>query len=87
MRLLRSSALGSGINLIPRFYDPTEGRITIDGHDLRAVTLASLRDQIGIVLQETTLFAATLRENLVFGRPGATEAEFIPRRSQGGSGP
>lgn len=74
-------ATGSGksslINLIPRFYDPTEGCITIDGHDLRRITLNSLRDQIGIVLQETTLFAATIRENLIFGRPGATEAEMI----------
>ena len=74
-------ATGSGkssiINLIPRFYDPTEGRITIDGHDLRGVTLVSLRDQIGIVLQESTLFAATLRENLLFGRPDASEAEMI----------
>ncbi len=74
-------ATGSGkssiINLIPRFYDPTEGRITIDGHDLRAVTLTSLRDQVGIVLQETTLFAASLRENIIFGRPQATEEEMI----------
>ena len=74
-------ATGSGkssiINLIPRFYDPTEGRITIDGHDLRAVTLSSLRDQVGIVLQETTLFAASLRENIIFGRPQATEEEMI----------
>ncbi len=74
-------ATGSGksslINLIPRFYDPTEGCITIDGHDLRRVTLNSLRDQIGIVLQETTLFAATIRENLLFGRPDATDAELI----------
>lgn len=74
-------ATGSGkssiINLIPRFYDPTEGRITIDGHDLRQVTLASLRDQIGIVLQETTLFAATIRENIAFGRPEASEAEIV----------
>lgn len=73
-------ATGSGktsiINLIPRFYDPTEGRITIDGHDLRRVKLTSLRDQIGIVLQETTLFAATIRENIAFGRPDATEAEI-----------
>ncbi len=64
-------ATGSGkssiINLIPRFYDPTVGSITIDGHDLRRVTLASLRDQIGIVLQETTLFAATMRANIAFG--------------------
>jgi ATP-binding cassette subfamily B protein len=74
-------ATGSGksslINLIPRFYDPTEGYITIDGHDLRRIRLNSLRDQIGIVLQETTLFAATIRENLLFGRPGATDAELI----------
>jgi ATP-binding cassette subfamily B protein len=72
---------GSGkstiINLIPRFYDPVEGRILIDGHDIRQVTLASLRDQIGIVLQETTLFATTIRENLLFGRPNAGEAEMI----------
>jgi ATP-binding cassette, subfamily B, multidrug efflux pump len=72
---------GSGkstiINLIPRFYDVTEGRITIDGHDIRSVTLNSLRDQIGIVLQETTLFATTIRENIAFGRPGASEAEIV----------
>jgi ATP-binding cassette subfamily B protein len=74
-------ATGSGkssiINLIPRFYDPTKGRITLDGHDLRHVTLNSLRDQIGIVLQETTLFATTIRENIAFGRPDAGEAEII----------
>jgi ATP-binding cassette subfamily B protein len=74
-------ATGSGkssiINLIPRFYDPTEGRITIDGHDLRAVKVNSVRDQIGIVLQETTLFAATIRENIRFGRPAATEEALI----------
>ncbi|MCZ7542916.1 MAG: ABC transporter ATP-binding protein/permease [Anaerolineae bacterium] len=74
-------ATGSGkstiINLIPRFYDPTEGRITIDGYDTRRVTLNSLRDQIGIVLQETTLFATSIRENIVFGCPTATEADMI----------
>ncbi len=74
-------ATGSGkssiINLIPRFYDPTEGRITIDGYDLRRVTLHSLRAQIGIVLQETTLFAATIRENIAFGRPDASEEEIV----------
>ena len=72
---------GSGkstiINLIPRFYDATAGRILIDGHDIREVTLNSLRDQIGIVLQETTLFATTVRENIAFGRPGASEEEII----------
>jgi len=74
-------ATGSGkssvINLIPRFYDPTEGRILIDGHDIRSVTVNSLRDQIGIVLQDTTLFAATLRENIGFGRPEATEEQIV----------
>jgi ATP-binding cassette subfamily B multidrug efflux pump len=74
-------ATGSGkstiINLLPRFYDPSEGRITIDGHDIRQVTLNSLRDQIGIVLQETTLFAASARENIAFGRPAASEEEII----------
>lgn len=74
-------ATGSGkssiINLIPRFYDPTNGSITIDGHDLRKVTLASLRDQVGIVLQETTLFADTIRANIAFGCPDASEAEII----------
>jgi ATP-binding cassette subfamily B protein len=64
-------------NLIPRFYDPTGGRVTIDGYDLRKVTIESLRGQIGIVLQESTLFAATIRENLAFGRPDATEEEII----------
>ncbi len=69
-------ATGSGkttiINLIPRFYDPTAGRITIDGYDLRDVTLSSLRAQIGVVLQETTLFSGTIRENIAFGKPDAT---------------
>jgi ATP-binding cassette subfamily B protein len=74
-------ATGSGktsiINLLPRFYDPTEGRITIDGHDLRDVKLESLRAQIGIVLQETTLFSGTLRDNIAFGKPGATDDEIF----------
>lgn len=74
-------ATGSGkstiINLIPRFYDPTSGRITVDGHDTRHVTLNSLRDQIGIVLQETTLFAATIRENIAFGCRDASQEEIV----------
>jgi ABC-type multidrug transport system fused ATPase/permease subunit len=74
-------ATGSGkstiINLIPRFYDPTSGRITVDGHDTCCVTLNSLRDQIGIVLQETTLFAATIRENIAFGCPDASQEEIV----------
>jgi ATP-binding cassette subfamily B multidrug efflux pump len=72
-------ATGSGkttiINLLPRFYDPSQGRITIDGHDLRDVTLDSLRAQIGIVLQETTLFAGTIRDNIAFGRTDASLEE------------
>ncbi len=73
-------ATGSGkstiINLIPRFYDVSGGRITIDGHDLRDVTIDSLRSQIGIVLQETTLFSGTIRDNIAFGRPNASQADI-----------
>jgi len=74
-------ATGSGkstiINLIPRFYDVSEGRVTVDGHDVRDVTIQSLRRQIGIVLQETTLFGGTVRENIAYGRPDASEEEII----------
>lgn len=74
-------ATGSGkttiINLLPRFYDPTEGSITIDGRELRDVTLDSLRSQIGIVLQETTLFSGSIRENIAFGRSDASDEEVI----------
>lgn len=74
-------ATGSGkttiINLLPRFYDPVEGQITIDGHDLRDVTIDSLRKQIGIVLQETNLFSGTIRDNIAFGRSDATDDEVI----------
>jgi len=65
-------ASGSGkttlANLVPRFYDPTGGRIAIDGHDLRKVTLESLRAQIGLVTQETVLFDDTVRNNIAYGR-------------------
>jgi ABC-type multidrug transport system fused ATPase/permease subunit len=61
--------------LLARFYDPREGRITIDGHDLREVTQESLRRQLGIVPQEGFLFAGTVRENISFGRPEATPEE------------
>lgn len=74
-------ATGSGkttiINLLPRFYDPTEGRITIGGQDIKTVTLESLRLQIGIVLQETTLFSGTIRDNIAFGRRDAPMEEII----------
>jgi ATP-binding cassette subfamily B protein len=65
------------INLIPRFYDVTGGRVTIDGVDVREVTKESLRRQIGIVLQDTFLFSTTVMENIRFGRPGATDEEVI----------
>src|SRR6185369_10024665 len=65
------------LNLLPRFYDPTEGNITIDGHDLRDVTQQSLREQIGIVPQETILFGGTIRENILYGRLDATQDEII----------
>jgi ATP-binding cassette subfamily B protein len=74
-------ATGSGkstiISLIPRFYDPTAGKILVDGKDIRQATLNSLRSQIGIVLQETTLFAASIRENIAFGQSNATEEDII----------
>ena len=65
------------VNLIPRFYDPAAGRILVDGHDLRSVTIDSLRMQMGIVPQETLLFRATMAENIGFGRPGANMEEII----------
>ncbi len=63
--------------LLPRLYDVQSGAVEIDGHDVRDVTLASLGEVIGVVTQETYLFHATVRENLLYGRPGATEAEMI----------
>ncbi|MDW8148623.1 MAG: ATP-binding cassette domain-containing protein [Roseiflexaceae bacterium] len=63
------------INLIPRFYDVAHGRVTIDGIDVRDVTLESLRAQIGIVLQDTTLFSGSVRDNIAYGRPDASDAE------------
>jgi ABC-type multidrug transport system fused ATPase/permease subunit len=65
------------VNLLPRFYDVTRGQILIDGHDIRDVTLESLRRQIGIVSQEAFLFNGTIRENILYGRLDASEAEMI----------
>lgn len=65
------------VNLIARFYDASAGRVTIDGHDVRDVRLHSLRSQIGIVLQESLLFTASVRENIAFGNPDATEEQII----------
>jgi ATP-binding cassette subfamily B protein len=74
-------APGSGktpiINLIPRFYDVSEGAVRVDGYDVRDVKIASLRRQIGIVLQETTLFSGTIRDNIAFGKPDASMEEII----------
>ncbi|NDJ78280.1 MAG: ATP-binding cassette domain-containing protein, partial [Chloroflexi bacterium] len=64
-------------NLIPRFYDVTAGAVLVDGHDVRAVTQASLRAQIGIVPQETLLFGGTIRENIRYGRLDASEADLV----------
>ncbi|MDP9372812.1 MAG: ABC transporter ATP-binding protein/permease, partial [Chloroflexota bacterium] len=72
---------GSGkstiINLLPRFYDVTGGRILIDGYDVRDLTLKSLRDQIGTVLQETFLFSVSVRENIAYGRPETSFEEIV----------
>src|SRR5205085_6115023 len=72
---------GSGkstiLHLLPRFYDVTGGRITIDGHDVREVTQASLRRNVGLVLQDVFLFNATLRDNIAYGRADATNEEII----------
>jgi ABC-type multidrug transport system fused ATPase/permease subunit len=64
-------------NLLCRFYDPVRGQVTLDGRDLRKVKLASLRRQVGVVLQDTFLFNATVRENLLYGKPEATEEELV----------
>jgi ATP-binding cassette subfamily B protein len=71
-------------SLVPRFYDPTAGSITLDGRDLREITKRTLRAQIAIVLQDTLLFSTTVRENIAYGRPDATEEEIIDaaRRAQ-----
>ncbi|MEW6399878.1 MAG: ABC transporter ATP-binding protein [Bacillota bacterium] len=63
------------ISLLARFYDPEQGRITVDGHDVRRVTLASLRRQMGVVLQENFAFSGTISENIRYGRPGASDRE------------
>jgi ATP-binding cassette subfamily B protein len=62
--------------LVARFYDPTDGRVLVDGHDLRSVTAQSLRSQMGMVPQEGFLFSGTVRDNIAFGRPDASEAEI-----------
>lgn len=77
--LLGSTGSGktSIVNLIPRFYDVADGRVLVDGHDVRDVQLLTLRRQIGIVMQDTTLFTGSIRENIAYGVPDATEEKII----------
>src|SRR5207237_9908272 len=81
-------ATGAGkstqLSLVPRLYDPTAGGLTLDGHDIREITKKSLRQQIAIVLQDTLLFSTTVRENIAYGRPDATDEEIreAARRAQ-----
>jgi ATP-binding cassette subfamily B protein/subfamily B ATP-binding cassette protein MsbA len=74
-------ATGAGkstlLSLVPRFYDPTAGRVLLDGKDLKDISKKSLRAQISIVLQDTLLFSTTVRENIAYGKPGATEEEIM----------
>jgi len=65
------------VSMVPRFYDPSAGRVLIDGVDLRDLTIQGLRGQIGFVLQDTVLFRGTVRDNIAYGRPTATEAEIV----------
>lgn len=64
-------------SLLPRFYDVTEGRITVDGKDIRSLTLKSLRNNIGTVQQDVYLFDGTIRDNIAYGKPGASDEEII----------
>ncbi len=75
------------LSLVPRFYDPSAGVVRLDGRDLRAITKQSLRAKIAIVLQDTLLFSTTIRENIAYGRPDATEEEIreAARRAQADS--
>jgi ATP-binding cassette, subfamily B, bacterial MsbA len=65
------------VSLLPRFWDVTEGHVRVDGHDVRTLRLADLRGAIGVVPQEPALFSGTIRENIAYARPGATEAEIV----------
>jgi ATP-binding cassette subfamily B protein len=71
------SGKSSLVNLIPRYYDVTEGRITIDGNDIKDIEMSSLRNQIGISLQEAILFSGTIGDNIRYGRPDATQEEVV----------
>jgi ATP-binding cassette, subfamily B, bacterial MsbA len=75
----------TALNLIPRFYDVTAGRVAIDGQDVRGVTLVSLRNAIGLVSQEIVLFDDTIRTNIIYGRPQASEVEMIEAARSAGA--
>ena len=81
MKLAIVGQTGAGkstiINLLARFYDPTKGRILVNGHDIRSIPLASLRRCMGIVLQDSFLFSVSIKENIRFGSPEASEEEII----------
>jgi ATP-binding cassette subfamily B protein len=87
-RVALAGGTGAGkstmLSLVPRFYDPTAGAVLVDGHDVRGVTKKSLRSRISMVLQDTVLLSTTVRENIAYGRPGATEEEIVEaaRRAQ-----
>lgn len=72
-------------SLIPRFYDATQGRVCIDGHDVRQITLRSLRSAVGIVQQDVYLFSGTVYENIAYGRPGATREEVVKAAEMAGA--
>ena len=72
-------------NLLPRFYDVTEGRITIDGRDIQGITLKSLRNAIGMVQQEVYLFSGTVRDNIIYGKPGASDDEMVLAAKRAGA--
>ena len=77
LAIVGSSGAGKStlVHLIPRFFDVTDGRLPIDGYDVRDVTLASLRSQVGIVTQETVLFNDTVRNNIAYGQPNVPQKE------------
>src|SRR4029077_8990778 len=79
LAVVGSSGAGKStlVNLIPRFFDVTSGQLTIDGHDVRDVTLSSLRSQIGVVTQEIVLFNDTLRNNIAYGQPGVAQKTVV----------
>ena len=79
MAVVGSSGAGKStlVNLIPRFYDPADGVVEIDGRDVRNLKLRSLRRQIGLVPQETVLFIGTIRDNIAYARPEATQTEVV----------